>query len=219
MIDNELAVACENRADLYTLLARVFRVEVDESFLADLKSTRYPQNTGNEDIDEAYRRLHHFLCESQESTLNDLAVDYARAFLGSGSLDAEAAYPFESVYTSPKGLIMQDARDEVLAIYRSERIDKAARWREPEDHLAPELEFMAILCKRCAAALRDDDESRASALLETQRGFLNNHLLVWVPRFCSLVPQFAHTEFYAAFSQLLLAFLREEQSLIDEILE
>lgn len=219
MSNHELIAACESRADLYTMLARAFRVEVDEDFLAELKAARYPQNTGNDQVDEGYRRLHGFLAGTTESTLNTLAVDYARAFLGSGALDAEAAYPFESVYTSPKGLVMQDSRDEVLAVYRSEGVDKNVRWKEPEDHLAPELEFMAILCQRTAEALQKGDESRAVALLETQRAFLNDHLLIWTPRFCELVPRYARTEFYKAFAQLLLAFLREDQALLDELLD
>ena len=56
-----------------------------------------------------------------------------RTFIGSGALDARAAYPFESVYTSEKGLLMQAARDEVLAILRAEQLAEMFAWNEGED--------------------------------------------------------------------------------------
>jgi TorA maturation chaperone TorD len=66
-----------------------------------------------------------------------------RAFIGHGNNAYSAAYPYESVYTSEKRLMMQDARDEVLAIYRSCHLDKAASWKENEDHIAVETRIHA----------------------------------------------------------------------------
>lgn len=74
-----------------------------------------------------------------------------------------AAYPFESVHTSPKRLMMQEARDEVLAVYRSEGLDKLPSWKESEDHIALELEFMAVLGDRIVAAAEASDEAEVEA--------------------------------------------------------
>lgn len=218
MSENELAGAMRSRAGLYGLLSRVFSREVDEAFLAQLKGIHYPQNTGNDAIDSAYRRIWAFLCKARENTMNTLAVDYARVFLGSGSLDAEAAYPFESVYTSPRHLTMQDARDEVLAIYRSWGIDKNDGWKEGEDHLAAELEFVEALALRSAEALEAGDEERAFNLVETQRNFIADHLMRWVPKFCEDVPRFAKKDFYSAFAALLIAVLKEDLATLDDLL-
>ena len=80
---------------------------------------RFPASTGNKNVDEGYRLMAKFMSNVWENSLTDLAVDYVRTFIGHGVDAFSAAYPFESVYTSEKRLLMQEARDEVLAIYRS----------------------------------------------------------------------------------------------------
>ena len=48
------------------------------------------------------------------ATREDLAVDYAHTFLAAGSTKEEQrACPFESVFTSRAGLMMQEGRDQV----------------------------------------------------------------------------------------------------------
>ena len=55
---------------MYNLLARAFISEVDQDFLKELKHMRFPQNTGNDDVDAAYLALYKYLrrgvevCES-----------------------------------------------------------------------------------------------------------------------------------------------------------
>ena len=175
MANEELQQLMESRAHMYNMLARAFVEEADEELLKELKHMRFPQNTGNEDVDAAYRALYEFLRRTPESVIDDLAVDYARTFLGVGTMESRAAYPFESVYTSDRGLLMQDARDEVLAIYKSEGLADALRnpHNEGEDHLSLELMFMRELSLRSAAALADDDEERCASTLLTQRNFLH----------------------------------------------
>ena len=71
-----------------------------------------------------------YLSQADGTVLTELAVDYVRAFIGSGNDGFSAAYPYESVYTSPKRLMMQDARDEVLVLYRAFGLDKQESWKE-----------------------------------------------------------------------------------------
>ena len=59
--------------------------------------------------------------------------------------------------------MMQEARDEVLAVYRSEGLDKLPSWKESEDHIALELEFMAVLGDRIVTAARRPTRRRWSA--------------------------------------------------------
>ena len=147
-----LAELTAQRSAVYRLLARLYRVEVDEEFLAELKTMRFPAATGNTAVDTGYRTIATYLSGADAHAITDLAVDYVRAFIGHGIDAYSAAYPFESVYTSPKRLMMQEARDEVLAVYRSEGLDKLPTWKEAEDHIALELEFMAALGDRIVAA-------------------------------------------------------------------
>ena len=147
-----LAELTAQRSAVYRLLARLYRVEVDEEFLTELKAMRFPAATGNTAVDAGYRAIATYLSGADAHAITDLAVDYVRAFIGHGIDAYSAAYPFESVYTSPKRLMMQEARDEVLAVYRSEGLDKLPSWKESEDHIALELEFMAVLGDRIVTA-------------------------------------------------------------------
>lgn len=119
MTAEDLAALCESRSETYSFLARLFREEIDEALLAQLNDTDYPVSSGNGLMDEGYYQIAKYLSNAWVDPLMKLSVDYTRAFLGSGIDTYSAAYPFESVYTSEKRLLMSDARDEVLAIYRS----------------------------------------------------------------------------------------------------
>lgn len=216
---SEISQIMDTRANMFNLLSRVFRKEVDAEFLDELMHVRYPQHTGNELADISYRYIHRYLCNAREATLDELAVDYARIFLGLGSLDAHAAYPFESVYTSEKGLLMQDARDKVLAFYRANDVVKDKSWKEPEDHLAAELEFMKIMSLRCRDLLDNGKEEEARANVEVQRDFLVNHLMNWTEKFFDDIPLYASTDFYSAFSELTRTYLADDLALLNEMLE
>jgi len=159
------ARVCDQRASTYSLLARLYKREVDQEFLDLLRKVRFPMASGNEDVDEGYRMIATYLSRPQDDVLLSLAVDYARSFLGSGNNGYCAAYPFESVYTSEKRLLMQEARDEVLAIYRSAGLEKRKEWREGEDHIALELEYLNVLAGRAAERFRSGEVDAALAAL------------------------------------------------------
>lgn len=226
MTTEELAVLCDQRASQYGLLARLYRVEVDRELLDELCGMRFPAQTGNDDIDRGYRLISTYLGAGHVDTLTELAVDYVRVFLGNGNDTYSAAFPFESVYTSEKRLTMQDARDEVLAIYRANGVGKQESWHEAEDHIACELEFMQVLATRTAQALRAGDEAQAGEgetaeervanLLATQRDFLEKHLARWTPMLTADMRTFARTDFYQGLSWLTDGMLATDAALLSE---
>ncbi len=213
----ELATICQRRGATYGFLARLFRKEVDEELLAELKSMRFPASTGSDAMDEGHKLLVNYLSKTWDHTLTDLAVDYTRVFIGADNINDSAAYPFESVYTSEKRLLMQEARDEVLAIYRAYGLDKNESWREGEDHIALELEFMKTLCERAAEALTEGDEAQAELLLTTQQNFLNDHLGSWAPMLTADMKQFSKTDFYLALANMTEGFLALEKEFLAEL--
>ena len=207
----ELVDFMTRRARTYGLLARIFRVEVDGKFLEELRHLKFPTSTGNEHVDYGYRTMYNYLKGTWEDTLLDLARDYARTFIGHGNNGRSAAYPFESVHTSEKRLLMQDARDEVLAIYRANLLKKGQEWNDCEDHIALELEFMQVM--------RDGKEDEAVERLKTQRAFVGQHLANWVPMFVSDIKHFAQTDLYIGAGELLLGFVQEEVESLDDLLD
>ncbi len=215
---DELITLMEQRAATYGLLSRLYRVELDQEMLDQLRGMRFPAATGNSDVDEGYLRIARFLSNTWENSITDLSVDYVRVFIGHGVDAFSAAYPFESVYTSEKRLLMQDARDEVLAIYRANGLDKKDTWKEGEDHLALELEFEQTLANRTVEALRRGDEEEAAALLTTQQNFLSDHLISWVPMMTADMKRFAKTDLYQGLAYLTDGLLDTDRAFLEDIL-
>lgn len=216
---DELAQVCERRSLTYGLLSRLFRVEVDEGFLAELREMRFPAATGNDQVDEGYRLIATYVGRAQGDALTELAADYVRTFIGAGIDGHAAAYPYESVYTSEKRLKMQEARDEVLAIYHAYGLAKNEAWRESEDHIAVELEFMQFMAERTAVALDEGDEDRAVQLLAVQQGFLDEHLGAWAPMLTTDIRRLAKTDFYRGLADLTDGFLAEDDSFLATLLD
>lgn len=213
-----IAEATERRAEIYGIISRIYRVEVNEEFLSELKETSFPAKTGSEKMDRGYRLISKYLSRPTEGMLLELAVDYARTYIGTGTDGYSASYPYESVYTSEQRLVMQEARDEVLAVYRASGLNKSEQWKDEEDHVALELQFEQILCERAAQALRAGDEDAAYQLFRTQRGFLKHHLLNWVPMMTADTRKFAKTDFYQGLSYLTEGFLAMDAEFLDELL-
>lgn len=208
-----------NRAAFYTFLARLYQVEVDQPLLDQMHELDLNITADEEDIDEGYKLLGNYLRQRNTDVLTDLAVDYSRVFLGAGIVDGKAAFPYESVYTSPEHLIMQDARDQVLEFYYREGLDKSDSLDYPEDHIGLELEFMAYLCKKTCDSLISSDPSSAKRLLETQKAFLREHLMNWVPDFCADIEKHSQTNFYLALAKITRGLLKMESSIVNQIIE
>lgn len=211
------ASVLQGRADTYRLLSRLFIREVDDMCLTQLRAMRFPQETGSKNVDSGYRLMHAFLTTSGERALHDLQVDYVGTFIGAGTDGHSAAYPYESVYTSEDHLVMQDARDEVRAIYHAYGLEQSAAWKDGEDHMGIELEFMAVLADRSAQAARANDEEQVQSLLLTQNHFLKDHPGKWVVGLTTLMERFAKTDFYRGVAHLARGFIAQDQEFLDEI--
>lgn len=213
----QIADLMNMRARTYGMLARLFRVEVDKETLDEMRGMRFPTATGNDLVDAGYRQLYTYLRGAWEDSIRELAVDYVKCFIGHGVNGYSAAYPYESVYTSERRLMMQEARAEVLQVMRDNEL-KRDRWNEGEDHIALELEFMQRMALRTEEALRAGDEDAAAEKLETQRAFVNDHLLNWLPMLVGDMQQFAQTDFYKGLGNLTLGFAQQDAETLDELL-
>lgn len=213
----ELVFLLAQQAAGYELLGRLFQREVDVELLQSLCEGRYPAHTGNDHLDEGYRGLVVFLNHRGERTGTELNVDYLHVFIGNTQDASHVAYPYESVYTSPDHLLMQDARDAVLAAYRSEMITLVNEHNEPEDHMGFELAFCAVLLRRAVEALTAGNIARAIELVEKERTFVRDHLGVWAPEFAADVKRIAQTGFYCALADILLGYLEVDTATMEAV--
>ncbi len=204
-------------AQMYAFLARLYRVEIDEPLLNELIKTDYAAIADVPEVSTGYQRIDAYLKNLGEDPINDLAVDYARTFLGYGATAGKGAFPYESVYTSREGLIMQEARDEVVALYSSENMIRDESFNEPEDHIAFTLAYLEHLSYKLVESLQIEDEVMFEQYLSKKLHFLQDHMLNWVPRFCIDVEKISDTDFYKGLAQITEGYLKMGVELIEEI--
>ncbi|MBM6998929.1 molecular chaperone TorD family protein [bacterium] len=225
-----LVSAMTDRAATYQFLSNVLSEnEVTTDFLDSLRAN--PPFTGTE-LDEFATSLANADPTQLELARRALAADHSATLLG---MSQTPVSPYESVYTSPLHLMMQEARDEVLRAYRENGFEKNAAYHVPEDHVAIELDFMCALADRAADCLltasdlqenpdaaapaaRTDssDASAAASLAEAERAlnaqlaFMNDHLLRWVPQLADDIEAKATTSFYRGVAQMLRGFIADD---------
>ena len=213
MQSSEIALL-ENRENMYRLLARLYRSEVDAGLLATLQTLTFPEKVENDLLSSGYRRFAEYLAEPGADPLTDLAVDYARVFLAAGVAKGVMAIPCESVYTSREHLLMQDAWEAVRKIYAEHGIGKTVDDGLYEDHIALELDFMAHLTALAETAAKANDIRQLAELLAQARQFLKNHLLNWIAPFAADVRKTATSSFYLALVDMTEGFLNIEDELL-----
>jgi anaerobic sulfite reductase subunit A len=216
--NQEIMDVLHDRQSTYAFLSQMYREEISidllQNLVAELVCADYeiaPENQG-------YALLASFARGIQNDDFTrvkaELAVEYARLFLG---VKRRNLVPCESVYTSERRLMMQDARDQVVHEYHKEGLDPAVEFTEPEDHVAIELAFMSHLCQKAADAVEREDSRQAAYYVEQQRRFLTDHLEVWVPRLCDDILGLAESDFYKGIIMLTQEHLNMEQDAIEEL--
>jgi len=216
-MDQNYIAALENRETMYRLLGRLYLKEVDADLLGRLKSLRFQAECGDGELEKGCRMLEKEIAarKATRDDLDDLSADYCRIFLGAGCVDEVAAYPFESVYTSPGKLVCQDAYEAVYKLFKAEGLEKTEH-DVLEDQLGLELSFMAHLARKAVLKAREGDEQALSDVLDRQEKFLREHLLNWVPRLCADIRACPGSDFYKAVSLVTEGFLRQEETFLCE---
>lgn len=130
-----------------------------------------------------------------------LSVDHAELFVGPFEL---IAAPYGSVYLEKNRQIMGDTTISVLKCYEDAGL--SVEEKEPPDHIAIELEFMAFLCTREAEARAGGNSSEAEKFLAMQRDFYHS-FLSWTPNMCDAISTGSQNPFYQALADCLARFM------------
>ena len=107
-------------------------------------------------MEAGWKLIADFLAKRDMGTRLELAVDFACSILAAGTYEERMATPYESVFTSESGLLMQEARDDVYRLMCEAHLGVKEELRTPEDHLSFECEFMAKLADRQAEVCKTD---------------------------------------------------------------
>lgn len=144
--------------------------------------------------------------EIDDSMLQDLNVDSTRLFFGPGRVLAPL---WESVYFTEERLVFQESTLDVRRWYQRFKLEPENLHKEPDDHIALEMAFVAHLASLGVQALEIGDEGECERLLQAQSEFADGHLLKWGAVWCQRVIENARTDFYQGIALLTRGALAE----------
>jgi len=203
----------DSRIQIYRWLSTLFAKEVNQEAI-----DQYRQGVGKTFLEEIatlpaceadLRKLQSLLTQAKPA--GDIALELAGAygFLFHGAGGPQAASPYESVYTSARGSMFQEAEQQTRHILEKFDLGLAEDVREPADHIAIQLELMARLGEMTVAAMQTDTE-QVDVLRMQQKTFLENHLLNWIPEFSLHCAMHDPSGFYAVLAKLTVTILKED---------
>lgn len=140
---------------------------------------------------------------------SEMLVEYGRLFLGPERVPCP---PYGSLYLD--GVIMGPSTLDVLQRYRAAGLKVSPSWREPPDHIALELAFMAALAARYHHAALSSAQPEALTLLRAQHDFLSRHLGHWGPQFAEKLAENASLPFYRFLASFLSSWLPTDAELV-----
>ena len=146
-------------------------------------------------------------------TAAELNAEYECVF---GLLVSGSAPPYETEYIDGKFTFQRSQHlAEIAGFYRAFGLGVSGECPDRQDHVALELEFMAVLIglESRAAKHGETDCARANICRDAQRRFLENHLIWWILTFARLLERERPNGFYASAGEFLTAFLPSERAL------
>lgn len=202
------ALSDEERAWIYQWLSGLFARELTTEALAAYRgpegSALLQRLSAEPSLASIAERLQGLAADPQsdDAALLLFAGSFARLFLGVGG--RRSAPPYESAYTSARGLLYQEATAESDGALKDLGLHVRQGFSEPSDHIAVQLEIMVALVRRA-----DESEDRGEAAIGAKRqlDFIQARLLPWIESFRDDCIAADLSGFYAGAASGLVAFI------------
>lgn len=211
MENQERTTAARQRSNIYGLLSAVYRQEITSDLLQQIKAPRFLGVLSTLEIQWEGE----FFQNPEEELLGDLAVEYARLFLGPG----KHISPHESVHHpregAQSGRLWGESTVEVKKFIESSGLHYMSEYNGLPDHISVEFELMELLTLREELAWGEEDKDGALSCLKMEKEFIEEHLIRWVPVFCEKVIREAGLPFYREIAELTKNFIEFEKEGID----
>ena len=204
-----LANTAKSRGEIYGLLAVVFRQELSEDFIRELRGPGLSRVFSDMEIHFGDR----FYNEPEDRVADDLAVEYSRLFIGPGRHISAHESVFHEVDGDTGGL-WGKTTVEVKRFIESTGLHYQPAYTGLPDHIGVELEFMQKLSEWEADKWWQGDSGSADYVRRVQHMFLEKHVLRWVPQFCAAVIAQAELPFYQEMAELTKQYVEFEQHLM-----
>ncbi len=212
---NNKAEVVMRRSRLYGFLARIYRAEVREDVLEQLRNPELLMMLKDTGI--KFEEDFHLLRNNEQHLINELALEYNRLFIGPGSHIS----PHESVHRERNdrewGRISGAYTDEVRTFIKSSELEYDPEYTGLPDDISIEFDFMQQLVKNEAEAWKSNDSERAKYFVEIEQDFLYKHLLEWVPCFCDKILAMAKASCYREIAKTTKNILEAERKCSDSM--
>ena len=212
---------------MYRFLSSVFIEEITKETLDGMLAMEFPkfetpENNWEQDLSAGYETLSGVLEQFRGKTdaetadlLEDLAADYAKAFLAAGDASGKAAFPYESVYTGNDSQFGGSVQMNLNAEYASRGFSmREDMFRIMEDHIGLEFCYMAEMLKEQAEAVEAEDEKRSDKLSKDMKKFFKRHIINWVTQFANDIYKYTERDFYKGIARITIGFMELEQTII-----
>ena len=193
------------RSNIYALLSRILMQELDEAMLETIKN--------DEQILEFFPNFKKWEALSTLKNSELLGEQLNPDFVNISLLHL---IPYESFYTRADQKIETGGANPVTDIYSEYDfiVDYEVARVVSSDHIGVELEFMHSLCEAQMKAMEADDADAVKELIETQKEFLNKHLLQWAPLYLINAKYESRTPLYYDACETTLEFLLSDNELV-----
>lgn len=199
MHESDLVASAEDRSRFFWWLAEWFLNPPSRDMLASLAATG-EEAAPVDAMDEAWLALARSVPDPESASLDELGVEFTR--LMSGIQEGSGPPPpFESVWREDR--LIGESTVAVIEAYGRAGFADIAPEAGPQDHIAVELKFLALLALREMEAWRGGDTAGAEKRLAQQREFLDRHLSAWAPRWADTITRQAGEPLFAALAGLL----------------
>ena len=155
----------------------------------------------------------HFQAEDAEAAKQQASNDFHKLFVGPNKL---LAPPWSSCYAD-EGTLFGPTAFAVEQVFREHGFAIPEGAREPSDHIAYELQFLAELHKRALAAWEAGDDDTAGCALAEASEFKRRYLDEWASPFLADVERFARYDAYRGVAALTRGYLQLEEDFLAQV--
>ena len=208
---NTMIETAGHRSNIYSFLSLIFRTEVTKELLENIKERSFVSML----TDMGVNFDDDFLTKPEDALIENLAVEYARLFLGPD----KHISPHESVHHERNdgdwGVLWGRSTVEVKKFIETAGLKYKKKYTGLPDHISVELEFMQEAARNESQAWKENKNEEAVYCLKMEKKFIEEHLLTWVPAFCDKVIADAEMPFYREMAELTKSFIEFEKKEID----
>ncbi len=205
------AAGAMTRSSVYGFLSAMFREEINAERLRQIKAPAI-----KEILSEMGVQYDIFSQKDQAQLIEDLAVEYARLFLGPD----KHISPHESVHHQRDdgdwGTHWGASTVDVKKFIETTGLEYKQEYSGMPDHISTEFDFMKEAVGREAQAIEEKDWEGALYCQKMEKKFICDHLVKWIPAFCDKITSQAELSFYGDLADVTKKFIALEFEVIDE---